>query len=308
MHPTAVRVLGTLVLLFAASGVSAQPATVNRAGVRTGVLPERWPLDEPSCVDVPEFHIHQYNDDFYILRQSGRSNFEQPFLYLLFGNKRAILFDTGAENTQLKRYAREIIDKWLQRNGQGTIELIVTHLHTHPDHIAGDKQFKDQPNTTLVTPDVESVKTFFGIKNWPDQVVEYDLGDRVLDIIPIPGHDEMHIAVYDRQTGVLLTEDTLYPGRIYVNSALPLLVQSVERLTRFTEGKVVAHVLGTHIEQTRTPYVDYPIGTTYQPEEHMLELSRGHLLEMLEALRGMKGKLAPVALRHFTICRAYPNC
>ena len=43
-----------------------------------------------------EFQVHAYNDDFYILRQAAYTNYEKPFLYLLFGNDRAILFDTGA--------------------------------------------------------------------------------------------------------------------------------------------------------------------------------------------------------------------
>lgn len=61
------------------------------------------------------------------------------------------------------------------------------------------------------------MKPFFGIAHWPEEIVPYDLGGRVLDIISIPGHDVNSIAVYDRQTGVLLTGDSLYPGRVYVN-------------------------------------------------------------------------------------------
>jgi hypothetical protein len=30
---------------------------------------------------VPEFHVHRYNEDFYIIRQSGCSHYEKPFLY-----------------------------------------------------------------------------------------------------------------------------------------------------------------------------------------------------------------------------------
>jgi hydroxyacylglutathione hydrolase len=67
---------------------------------------------------------------------------------------------------------------------------------------------------------------------------------------------------------------------------------------------VITHILGCHVEQSRTPYVDYPIGSMYQPEEHSLELSRAQLLELNEALRGMQGHPTRMALRDFTI---YPT-
>jgi hypothetical protein len=106
--------------------------------------------------------------------------------------------------------------------------------------------------------------------------------------------------VYDRRTGVLLTGDTMYPGRLYVADP-GAFVASVERLADFTRGKMVAHVLGAHIEQARTPFLDYPVGTKFQPDEHVLELSRGHLLELRDALADMKGNVVRRAFRDFTV-------
>jgi hypothetical protein len=77
-------------------------------------------------------------------------------------------------------------------------------------------------------------------------------------------------------------------------------------MIQFTEGKAVAHILGNHIEETRTPYLDYPVGTMYQPNEHELSLSRGALLELEEGLLALHGKPARVALRDFTIWPAGP--
>ena len=63
----------------------------------------------------------------------------------------------------------------------------------------------------------------------------------------------------------------------------------------------MAHILGNHIENTRTPYLDYRVGTVYQPDEHSLELGRAELLELLEALRQMNGQIVRKAMRDFTI-------
>ena len=48
-------------------------------------------------------------------------------------------------------------------------------------------------------------------------------------------------------------------------------------------------------------YVDYPIGTRYQPEEHEYALSRAHLLELLDGLEKLNGHPRRVLFRDFTI-------
>ena len=65
----------------------------------------------------------------------------------------------------------------------------------------------------MVTPlTVEGTQAFFKIATWPEELGQIDLGERVIDVIPIPGHDKLSIALYDRQTGILFTGDSLYPG------------------------------------------------------------------------------------------------
>jgi hypothetical protein len=44
--------------------------------------------------DDPAFQVHRYDPHTYVLRQSKALSAEAPFLYLLFGNDRAVLFDT----------------------------------------------------------------------------------------------------------------------------------------------------------------------------------------------------------------------
>ena len=288
------------VLLFLSVTIRAQTPQPDGGGIRPGILLKTWLLGGPKCVEIPEFQVHEYNEDFYILRQSGCSNFEKPFLYLLFGKDKALLLDTGAGKTDIARVVSNVINKWLARSKHNPIELVVAHTHSHDDHTGGDEMFKSVPRTTVVSPNLNAVQFFFGIKNWPEETVQYDLGDRILDVIPIPGHEAASIAIYDRQTAILFTGDTLYPGRLYVRDPVQF-IHSIQRLVDFTQNKLVTHILGNHIENTRTPYLDYRVGTVYQPDEHALELGRGELLELNEALRQMNGKLVRMALRDFTI-------
>jgi len=287
----------TAVSFVVASGFQApQP---DGAGVVRGVLPERWLVSGPQCPANPKFQVHEYNADLVILRESGCSNYEKPFIYLMFGRTKVLMLDSGAGPTDIAQVVSTIIEERRRRTGR-EIPLVVAHTHAHRDHIGGDRELQSLPATTVVGVTPEAVRTFFGFRNWPEEIGSFDLGERTVDIVPIPGHEPSSIAVYDRQTGILFTGDTLYPGRLYVRDAAAFS-RSIQRLVDFTRGKIVAHILGNHIEQTRTPYLDYPIGTTYQPDEHVLELGRAHLLELNEALRGMNGATGRMALRDFTI-------
>ena len=69
----------------------------------------------------------------------------------------------------------------------------------------------------------------------------------------------------------------------------------------------MSHLLGTHIENSRTPFRDYPEGTVDQPDEHPLELSRAQLIELDTVLDGMRGKVERTVLRDLTIWPVRPE-
>jgi glyoxylase-like metal-dependent hydrolase (beta-lactamase superfamily II) len=205
-------------------------------------------------------------------------------MYLLFGEDKVLLEDTGAvSDLPLASTVYGIIDQWLVDHGRTSIDLTVMHSHAHGDHVQCDAQFQGQPDTTVVGLGTVAVADFFGIASWPEQIVTYDLGGgRVIDVLAIPGHHPAHLALYDRQNGWLLTGDTLYPGRLYVFD-FSTYVESIQRMVDFIADKPVLWVLGTHIEMTNTPYVDFPFGSTVHVDEHELQLTRDHLQELLDA-------------------------
>ena len=179
-------------------------------------------------------------------------------------------------------------------------ELVVAHSHGHGDHVAGDAQFRGRANVTLVERDSASVRAFFGFRAWPTDMATFDLGDRTLDVIAIPGHEPAGIALYDRATAVLLTGDTFYPGRLYVRDTAAFAA-STARLVAFTASRPVSAILGTHIEQTRVPFTDYPVGTRDQPNEDRLELSRAELVSLDSAVQAMRGRFVRLRLPRVTV-------
>jgi hydroxyacylglutathione hydrolase len=283
-------------------------ANADGAGLQPGVLPGAWRTGGPNCVTVPDWQIHEYNEDFYILRESGCIHFEKPFLYLIFGNEKALLEDTGAGEVQTGPYVMSLLAKWAKKKNHQPPPLIVIHSHGHSDHTAGDKQFQGLPNVQFIAAVPAEIQKATGIAHWPGDLGTIDLGGRVIDVIPTPGHEDAAIALYDRLTGNLLTGDSLYPGRLYVSLAnVPVFAASVRRLVDFVSTHDVAHVLGTHIEQTKTPYLDYPRGTAYQPEERSLDLTRAHVIELNDALQRMGAMPSTIALPEFTIVVRTPN-
>ena len=124
----------------------------------------RWRTGGPTCDAAPEWEIHAYNPDLYILRENGCVNYEKPFLYLLFGSEKALLIDTGAGETHVASAVSGVIDEWAARNHRPAPPLLVGHSHSHDDHIAGDAQFRARANTTVVPLTVEATMKTFGIR------------------------------------------------------------------------------------------------------------------------------------------------
>ena len=117
----------------------------------------------------------------------------------------------------------------------------------------------------------------------------------MLDILPIPGHDDSHIAVYDRRTGSLLTGDTLYPGLLVVND-WAAYGRSAARLRAFAQANPVTLILGGHVEMTDRPGRWFGLGALFQPGEHVLQLEQRHLLEWSAAVAALGGH--PRTKRH----------
>ena len=275
-----------------------------------GTLAAHWATGGPKCMEMPEWQVQEYNPEFFILRQSGCTDFEMPFLYLIFGQDKALLWDTGSRNGDLTPTLTHVVHEWLERNHRASIPLMVMHWHSHDDHTWGDAAVKALHDPAMPIEFVEATQEAeqkaFGIAHWPTDVGQIDLGGRVEEIVPIPGHDVVSVALYDRRTGILLTGDSLYPGRLYVHD-LAEFEASTKRLIAFVEGKPVAWVLGNHIEESSTPFQDYPIGSIWHPQEHRLQLSFGDLLALEDGLQSLHGTPRRLAMADFTIWPVTPT-
>ena len=130
---------------------------------------QNWIHGAVNCEDNsdPPIQVVKYNSTTWILRQNKCANYEAPFMFLFFGEDKALLMDTGATKDDgifpLYNTVKQLINDWSEKNGE--VELIVAHTHKHGDHYAADAQFEGKPNTTVIGLEVEDLKNFYHISN-----------------------------------------------------------------------------------------------------------------------------------------------
>ena len=281
-----VRTTLSLILIFGCWGNTVEAKDSFNESTKQKILSlqqKKWAHGSPDCKlnTDPSIEIFQYDKSSYVLRQNKCTNYEAPFIYVLFGSDKILILDTGATESAVDFPLYDTVQNLiLDQSIEGEIderELLVIHSHSHGDHYAGDLQFKDKPNVVVIEPNSAGIEAFFSFSN--QEQVEIDLGGRKITAIYSPGHQEEAISIYDSQTQWLLTGDTFYPGYVYVKD-WDNYKKSIKRLASFIEENGVSAILGAHIEMTSKAGEYYPIGSTYQADEASLVLMPKDLSEL----------------------------
>ncbi len=215
---------------------------------KLAVLDEPW-LSPTSCDAIRDpIRIEPLDKLTFVLRESPCVDREAPFIFLLIGTERALLVDSGTQDGVL---LAEIVGEKLTQGGLGFADLTVAHTHSHLDHRSGDTTFADA-GATVVGPTVEDVREFWNLEAWPEGVASLDLGDRLIEVLPIPGHNDNSIALFDHRTRALLSGDSVIRGNINITD-LTAFRQSVARLSRFIDSMDPGVMLGGHLERDNLP-------------------------------------------------------
>jgi len=243
---------------------------------------------EDCAAATPEpLQVRQHDARTFILRQDLCASFEANFLYLLIGDGRALLIDSGAiaDPTRMPLAAR-VMALLPERDG-AKLPLVVAHTHSHRDHREGDAQFASLAGVEVVPADVDGVRGYYGFDRWPDGVARLDLGGRVVQVVPAPGHNANHVVFFDDATGLLFTGDFLLPGRLTIDD-IDAFTASARRVAAFVHDRTVTQVLGGHVEMDVDGNL-YPYGATHHPRERALPLAKSDLLALPQALADFNG-------------------
>lgn len=224
-----------------------------------------WAAYEKQATSNEWFHVYQLADDLYAITEPFQ--WQEVITYLILGDEKALLFDTG--------------------NGLGDIKAVVTQItslpitalasHSHIDHVGGHWQFDtvlapDTPytnhrakgqNNAFVREEASSIAL---CKDLPEGVTvdnhhtkpfspsariedgsKIDLGGVTLEVLSIPGHTPDSIALLDRENGRLFTGDSYYRGPVWLyadETDLAAYRESIGRLAALIPSLKAVH--GAH--------------------------------------------------------------
>ncbi|MCY3413582.1 MAG: MBL fold metallo-hydrolase [Candidatus Heimdallarchaeota archaeon] len=197
------------------------------------------------------FEIKKLNHHLYLIRErldriEPRYRTTYVNLYLIIGEKLALLFDTGSGVESLGKIVNSLIDKR---------ELIVLNSHNHFDHILGNHEFEfvfiHQAETVENPIDISFLQPFscdlynqfeYKIPNCSDiRFLKggeiFDLGGVELEVIHTPGHSSGSICLFSNKNE-LFTADTVYDGPIYLPpcNELDSYIHSLHKLQKIVES------------------------------------------------------------------------
>lgn len=191
---------------------------------------------------------------------------EETIGYLIVGQKRALLFDTGMGIGDIKKITAELTK----------LPIIVLNSHTHDDHVGGNWEFDTVHgmNTDFTRKNAQGSREDAQAEITPDQICgslpkgfdpkayatrpwkiaaythdgeRFDLGGRTIEVIATPGHTPDAISLIDRANGLLFTGDTYYPAPIWLfrpETDLDAYAASIRRLAALAPQ--IKLVLGAH--------------------------------------------------------------
>jgi glyoxylase-like metal-dependent hydrolase (beta-lactamase superfamily II) len=219
---------------------------------------ERLPVSDPW------FEVYKPAPDVFAIYEPHQA--EETIAYLIVGDKKALLFDTGMGISDIKKVTAELTK----------LPIIVLNSHTHDDHVGGNWEFTTVygMDTDFTRKNAEGSHEDAQAEITPDQICgilpkgfdpkayatrpwkitayihdgdHFDLGGRTLEVMATPGHTPDAISLIDRAHGLLFTGDTYYPAAIWLyrpETDLDAYAKSIRRLAALAPQ--IKLVLGAH--------------------------------------------------------------
>ncbi len=148
--------------------------------------------------------------------------------FLLTGNKKALLIDSGMQIHNAKEIAEQLVSL--------PVELLNTH--TDPDHIGSNAEFESFYMHPAEASNYYNTQKKTGNFIPVESGNIIDLGNRRLEIISIPGHTPGSIAILDVGNRVLYSGDTVQDGLIFmfgVQREIHAYIHSLKKLEAFKD-------------------------------------------------------------------------
>lgn len=191
-------------------------------------------------------------------------DYDSDKMYLLVGNKRAVLFDAGYDADGDEKSVVDTLCHGVP------YDLVI--LHGHPDHIMQANRFIDGGITCYMSDrDLDLPQTFGYDLHASENIDEgdvIDLGNSILDLYAVPGHTPGSLVAVERETGWVFSSDAFGSNRVnkpdsaWLQFASPVstmdrYLASIRKFRAQTEGRVTKLFCGHNDEILDIdPYLD----------------------------------------------------
>lgn len=258
-----------LAAFIAGCGNDTAPNGVEGRGAETAnwwdKLPRaEWSNYERVLAEEAWFEIYRVFENVYAIYEPGQ--FEEVISFLIVGEDRALLFDTGLGVAPLAPVISKLTDR----------PVSVLNSHSHYDHIGGNHEFEDiagidvpyaldrqagAPNSAVrefissdwlpkppagFDPDEYTIGPY-EIDGFIRDGIAIDLGGVQLDVLHTPGHSPDSICLFDRANRRLFTGDTFYLAPLYAHlegSDFDQYAATAQRLAALAPD--IDHVMTSH--------------------------------------------------------------
>lgn len=175
---------------------------------------------EPNPVQIfGSYQSWKFSEDTWIISFMGGSQ----FMYLLEGEDKALLIDTGWGAGNLRQLVEKLTSK----------PVLVTNTHGHLDHSGGNGEWESVMMLPGAEGDIFTCHRLpFDISqlaypNYEHKIVHdgdvIDLGGRTIELMDISAHSNGSLAYLDRKNGYLFVGDELESAQVlmYETEAIP---------------------------------------------------------------------------------------
>jgi energy-coupling factor transporter ATP-binding protein EcfA2 len=164
--------------------------------------------------------------------------------FLVIGNDKALLIDTGLGRDDLRSVVEEITD----------LPIEVIYTHSDGDHVGGAEQF----NKSYMHPiEIEHYKKRFEKAQTMIELNEKDLvscGEYSFEVIHIPGHTPGSIALFERKHRFIIGGDSLQVGPIFMfgnGRNVDDYLKSLEKVYKLVNDVDVSQLQGKELRRFR---------------------------------------------------------
>lgn len=204
-------------------------------------------LDYPVVYEGPDVVFHQIDDHLWV--GSGHVMASET-LYIVEGDDRAVLIDTGTRIPGLDKIVESIISK--------PYDVILTHVH--PDHAGGCGNFDeiwiaeaDESSLPAMAPD------FDGKVNYLEEGQVFDLGGRTLEVVFTPGHTPGSVTFMDRANHYGFSGDSFGNGNLLLGTDFTTMMNTCSKTLEWMQANDIyflynGHFMGSNQETTKRIY------------------------------------------------------